>query len=124
MGNNEVSGPALLTYLAKYVNGLKNRKYSYRFVLAPENIGSITYIHRNLKKLKKNVIAAYNITCVGDNKSYSFLYSKFENSLSDRIALRAIKISKKNLSIIHFWNIAEVMREDIVVQELIYQCAQ
>ncbi len=102
MGNNEVSGPALLTYLAKYVNGLKNRKYSYRFVLAPENIGSITYIHRNLKKLKKNVIAAYNITCVGDNKSYSFLYSKFENSLSDRIALRAIKKSKKKFKYYSF----------------------
>ena len=76
MGNNEVSGPALLTYLAKYVKGLKNRKFTYRFILAPENIGSIIYINKNFQKLKKNVIAAYNITCVGDDKNYSFLHSK------------------------------------------------
>tara|TARA_A100000164_G_C21889275_1_gene764498 strand:- start:239 stop:1546 length:1308 start_codon:yes stop_codon:yes gene_type:complete len=96
MGNNEVSGPALLTYLANYIYKIKDRKYTYRLVFAPENIGSIVYIKKNLKKLKQNVIAAYNITCVGDNKKYSFLYSKIGSSLSDTVGLQAIdKIRKK-----------------------------
>ena len=43
---------------------------------------------------------------------------------SNTFAINEYQYPKKNLSIIHFWNIAEVMREDIVVQELIYQCAQ
>ena len=69
MGNNELSGPVLTTYLADIVKKMRNRKYTYRFVFAPENLGAITYIHKNLKKLKKDVVAAFNVTCVGDNKN-------------------------------------------------------
>lgn len=96
LANNEASGPSLALYLAKFVSSLKNLNFSYRFVFSPENIGSIIYINKNLKNLKKNVVAAYNITCVGDNKNYSYLSSKFKNSLSDRIALRALKNLKIN----------------------------
>ena len=102
MGNNEVSGPALLTYLADYIYKIKDRKYSYRIVFAPENIGSIVYIKKNFQKLKNNVIAAYNITCVGDNKRYSFLYSKVENSLSDRVGLAAIRRIRKKFKFYRF----------------------
>ena len=62
MGNNELSGPVLTTYLADIVKKMRNRKYTYRFVFAPENLGAITYIHKNLKKLKKDVVAAINLT--------------------------------------------------------------
>ena len=53
MGNNEISGPVLATYLANYIKTIKNRRYSYRFVFAPENIGSVIYINKNLNILKK-----------------------------------------------------------------------
>jgi aminopeptidase-like protein len=93
MANNELSGPVVLTYLAKALKNRGGLKFSYRFIFIPETIGSIIYIKQNLKKLKRNVIAAYNITCIGDERSFSFLPSRYGNSLSDMVALHALKFS-------------------------------
>ena len=41
------------------------------------------------------------LTCLGDGKTYSYLKSKSENSLSDKIALQVIK--KKNKNKIYGW---------------------
>ncbi len=90
MANNELSGPVVATYLIKYFQKLSNY-YSIRFLFLPETIGSIAYISKNIKKLKKNVIAGYVLTCIGDNKSYSFLPTKYNNTLSDRAATSAFK---------------------------------
>jgi aminopeptidase-like protein len=72
LANNELSGPAVTTYLAKWLALLQNRKYTYRIVFIPETIGSIVYLSRNLEEMKRNIIAGFNITCVGDDKAYSF----------------------------------------------------
>ena len=53
MANNELSGPVVTTYLTKFLKKLKNRFYTYRIVFVPETIGSIFYIKKNFKKLKK-----------------------------------------------------------------------
>jgi len=86
MANNELSGPCLLTFLAKKILQIKKRNFSYRIVFHPENIGAINYIHSNLKILKKNIIGGYVISCVGDNKDFSFIPSKYGNTISDDIA--------------------------------------
>lgn len=93
MANNEVSGPSILTFLTKWLKSL-DKKYSYRIIFIPETIGSIAYIHKNLEKLKKNFKYGFIITCVGDQRNYSFLPSKYENSLSDKIALKTLKSQK------------------------------
>lgn len=90
MGNNEVSGPVLATFLSKYLKELDNR-YTYRIVYIPETIGSIAYLSKNLDVMKRNIIAGFNLTCVGDNYNYSFLSSRNENTLSDRVALHVLK---------------------------------
>ena len=95
MANNELSGPAVLIYLSKWISKRK-RKYSYRIIFTSETIGAITYIYNNFLKLKKNVIGGYVITCVGDEREYSYLKTKKENSLSDKIALEVLnKIKSK-----------------------------
>lgn len=91
MGNNELSGPMVTTFLAKYIREMKNRKYSYRFIFIPETIGSITYLSRNLPTLKERVIAGYNLSCVGDDNQYSYLPSRKGNTLSDRAAIHVLK---------------------------------
>ena len=75
--------------LAKYFK--KINKYSIRFLFVPETIGSIIYLKKNLSKLKKNVIASYNLTCVGDNKNYSYIPTKNGNTFSDKAILKAFK---------------------------------
>ncbi len=94
LANNELSGPVVTTAIAEWINSLKNRYYTYRIVFIPETIGSIVYINKHLPKLKKNVIAAFNITCVGDNKSYSYLESKYKNTLSDKVSIKTFETLK------------------------------
>ena len=96
MANNETSGICVANAILKYISeNYKHRKYSYRFVFLPETIGSISYIHKNLKKLKKNIIAGFNISCVGDERAYSIINSRNENTLADFALLSAIR-DKKN----------------------------
>ena len=91
MGNNEISGISVLTYLSQWISEIKNKKYSYRIIFIPETIGSITYICKNFKNLKKNIIAGFVLSCVGDERSYSFIPSRAGNTLSDKVAKHILK---------------------------------
>ena len=89
MANNELSGPTVTTYLAQWIQS-RPREYTYRIIFIPETIGSICYLSKNSKAMKKNIIAGYNITCVGDNNAYSYLPSRQGATLSDRVALHVL----------------------------------
>ena len=91
MANNECSGPVLLTALARYIKDMPKRRYSYRLVLAPETIGAITYISRNLDHLKSHVKAAFNLTCVGDDRTYSIVHSRYADTLADKVLTNVLK---------------------------------
>lgn len=84
MANNEVSGPVLVTWLVKWLKSL-DRKLSYRIVIVPETIGSITYLSRNLSRMKERTIAGFVLTCVGDNRAYSYLETRKGDTLTDRV---------------------------------------
>jgi aminopeptidase-like protein len=90
MGNNELSGPVVTTALAKWLQALPERRYSYRIVFIPETIGSIVYLSRNLELLKQRVVAGFNVTCIGDDRAYSYLPTRLGGTLSDRAALHAL----------------------------------
>lgn len=96
MANNEISGPCVSTFLSEYVKNLGNRYYSYRFIFIPETIGSIAYISKNLKKMKRNIIAGFNLSCIGDEREYSYVSSRNGNTLADHVAKKVlISIDKK-----------------------------
>tara|TARA_B110000444_G_scaffold261279_1_gene312295 strand:- start:1076 stop:2416 length:1341 start_codon:yes stop_codon:yes gene_type:complete len=82
MANNELSGPIVSMSLINYFQRNKNDK-TLRFIFIPETIGSITYLSKNLEILKKNTIGGYNLTCIGDEKNHSCMFSKYGNSPSD-----------------------------------------
>ncbi|MEK9652315.1 MAG: DUF4910 domain-containing protein [Betaproteobacteria bacterium] len=91
MANNELSGPCVTTFLAKHLLKQKSLRYTYRIIYIPETIGSICYISKNLTHLKKKVFAGFNVTCVGDNRNYSYLPSRNGDTPSDKIAVHVLK---------------------------------
>ncbi len=91
MANNELSGPVVTAALTQWLMAIPDRKYTYRILFIPETIGSITYLSRNLNHLKRHVVAGFNITCIGDERCYSYLPSRAGDTLSDRAALHVLK---------------------------------
>lgn len=91
MANNELSGPAVMVALIDWINSYQDRLYTYRIVFVPETIGSLTYLSKNIKAMKKNTIAGFNITCIGDDRSYSYLPSRNGNTLADKAAIHSLK---------------------------------
>ena len=90
MANNELSGPLVALALSKYFINTKRDK-TIRILFIPETIGSIAYINKNLNNLKKNVIGGFNLTCLGDEKCYSYIETKYGNTASDFAIIKAYK---------------------------------
>ena len=102
MANNELSGTIVSMALINYFQNKKLNK-TLRFIFIPETIGSISYLSKNLKYLKENVIGGYNLSCIGDERQHSCMFSKYQNSPSDEAVIEAYKLLKiKNYKVYTF----------------------
>lgn len=96
MANNELSGPGLTTFIAKHlIEQEKKPRFTYRILFIPETIGAITYLSMHKDEMRKNVVAGYVVTCIGDPGPFSFLQTRRENTLTDRVTVHALKHSGK-----------------------------
>lgn len=91
MANNEISGPVVLAYLSRIISALSDHRFTYRFVFVPETIGSLAFLSKELQKLKHSLAAGFNITCIGDERAYSYLPSRSSDTFSDRLAQRTLR---------------------------------
>ncbi len=91
MANNECSGPVLLAALARYVHLLPKRRYTYRFVLNPETIGAITYLSKNYQHLKEKIEAGIVLSCVGDDRAYSIIHSRYGDTITDKSMMNILR---------------------------------
>ena len=92
MANNELSGPVVASFIGKWLTS-HDRRYTCRIIFIPETIGSITYLSRNLEKLKKNVLVGFNLSCIGDDRAYSYVASRYEKSLADKVASNVLSFN-------------------------------
>ena len=90
LANNELSGPCLTAHLALWLQSLSSRRFTYRVIFVPEMIGSIAYLSQHMDAMKLQTIAGFNITCVGDNRAWSYLPSRDGSTLADRISLHVL----------------------------------
>jgi aminopeptidase-like protein len=86
MANNELSGPLVMAMLYQQLAALENRKFTYRFVLAPETIGVIAFLSHYGPRLMEHCEAGWVLTCCGDSGPVHFKKSRRGNSLTDRIS--------------------------------------
>jgi aminopeptidase-like protein len=91
MANNELSGPVVAVALAQWLSKLPERRLTYRFVFAPEMIGAAAVLDVNRTHLRQNALAAFNLTCVGDERAWSFLPTRYGDTYSDRLAAHVLR---------------------------------
>lgn len=97
MANNELSGPLTLAFLFQELSKKKDLKYSYRFILAPETIGSIAYLQNKGDELIENVIAGYVLTCCGDSAPLAMKKSRKGNTLAEWVTRTILNNSQSDL---------------------------
>jgi len=97
MANNELSGPVVLNALLSYIkDNFKKTKFTYRFVLLPETIGSISYLSKYHKFLKKNLFAGYVLSCLGDKGKFTLVNGPNESCKSSKFLREVLKNKKFN----------------------------
>jgi len=65
MANNELSGPLAMMALYHEISEWEHRRYTYRFVVVPETIGSLAYLHEYGDHLQEHLVAGAVLTCLG-----------------------------------------------------------
>ena len=101
LANDNCSGVALLTHLAKRMAGLQTR-YSYRFVFAPGTIGAITWLARNEEKtcrIKHGMV----ISMVGDGGGPTYKKSRRGDAAVDRAMVHVLAHSGLTATVLDFW---------------------
>ncbi|MDX1907974.1 MAG: DUF4910 domain-containing protein [Bacteroidia bacterium] len=91
MANNELSGPLVTAFLYRMVAAMPRRRYTYRFVFAPETVGIVNYLFDNGTHMKRHTRAGYVVTCVGDAAPFTYKRSKHQTSAADLAAAHVLK---------------------------------
>ncbi len=101
LANDNLSGISLLTFLAKLLQGQKNR-YSYRFLFIPGTIGSITWLALNEHKAK-HIKHGLVVSLVGDAGGFTFKKSRRGDSEIDQVVAYVLRNSGYPCEIIDFF---------------------
>ena len=98
--NDNLSGVALATLLAKHLSGAP-RRYSYRFFFIPGTIGSIAWLSLNQKQAAK-IAHGLVLVDVGDGGKLTYKKSRRGDSEIDRAVVNVLKHSGKEFQLRDF----------------------
>ena len=114
MANDELSGPVVATFAAQWTLAT-DRRLSYRFVFVPETIGAIAFLSTCYQSLKKNVVAGFNLSCIGDDRAYSVVESRKGNTLPTKLPCTSSNTRTRISNDIRF-SIGAVMSDNTAVR--------
>ena len=97
MANDQLSGPITLLLLYQRLIKIKKPRFSYRFIFMPETIGSLCYLSKNYKNLKRDIIAGYTVSLTGGSGPIVYRKARDESSLTNIVIARVLK-NKKSIS--------------------------
>jgi aminopeptidase-like protein len=101
LADDNCSGLALLTHLAKRLKGRRTR-YSYRFLFAPGTIGAITWLARNEARVA-HIKHGLVISCVGDGGGPTYKKSRRGDAMVDRVMSHVLRHAAGEPKIIDFF---------------------
>jgi aminopeptidase-like protein len=99
--NDNLSGIALVTLLAKYLSSL-SLQYSYRFLFIPGTIGSITWLALHEAHVS-NIKHGFIVSGVGDAGHFTYKKSRRGDAEVDKAFSHVLKHSKSDYAIIDFF---------------------
>ena len=100
MANDNLSGIAIATFLAKHLQSHKAR-YTYRFIFIPAVIGAITWLSENrhhTHKIKHGLV----LSCLGDAGASTYERSRRGDTEIDRALVHVLKHSGTDYAIRDF----------------------
>ncbi|MGA7108796.1 MAG: DUF4910 domain-containing protein, partial [Terracidiphilus sp.] len=100
LANDNLSGLAVATFLARQLTGQKLR-YSYRFVFVPGTIGAITWLSRN-RDAAKHIRHGLVLTCIGDAGGFHYKKSRRDDAEIDRVMAHVLRQSGELAEILEF----------------------
>jgi len=98
--NDNLSGIAVVLWLAKMLSTQKNR-LSFRFLFIPGTIGAITWLALNenkLNKIKFGLVA----TLLGDRSSFTYKKTRNGNAIIDQAVVHFLKFSGDDYRLVDF----------------------
>ncbi len=98
--NDNLSGVAMATFLAKYL-GQAQLRYSYRFLFIPGTIGAITWLSQNedhVNAIQHGLV----LTCLGDRGHITYKKSRRGDTEIDRAMAHVLKHSGRRYDIENF----------------------
>jgi aminopeptidase-like protein len=90
LANDNLSGIAVATFVARQLAQLPRRRYSYRFLFIPGTIGSITWLARNEERagaIRHGLV----LTCVGDRADFTYKKSRHGDAEIDHAVTHVLK---------------------------------
>lgn len=99
--NDNLSGIALATQLARWLSG-RDTRYSYRFLFIPGTIGSIAWLCLNEAQVR-HIRHGLVIVCVGDDGGFTYKKSRRGDSEIDRVVLNILKHSGRPYKVVDFY---------------------
>lgn len=96
--NDNLSGIAVMTELARELQARPRRRYSYRFLFIPGTIGSITWLALNEVRIDHGLVAAN----LGDPGKFHYKKSRRGNAEIDRAVLSVLRSSGEPFGVEEF----------------------
>ena len=101
MANNELSGPVVLNGLLDYIKKDIKKENILIDLSFNQKPLDLLHIYRYSKKLEKNVICGFNLSCVGDERCYSYVNTPYKDTIADQ-ALYAATFKLNNVKVYSF----------------------
>ena len=85
MANDSLSGVVMNVKLFEHLRARGGNRFSYRFIFAPETIGTIAYLSLNKDRVMANTHCVLVLTCVGGPGPFNYKRTKQNDHPLDKI---------------------------------------